>query len=86
MPWAWVEQTRPDGVIFADVKTALGAGSLVRLTRCSDRAEGRFDPTYAAFMDLRHHPAGQTPDRPKPRKQRCGEPQQRTTALDPRTP
>lgn len=86
LPWAWVEQTRPGGVILTDVKTAPGAGSLVRLTRHPDRAEGRFDPTYAAFMDLRHHPANEAPDRPRPRRQRDGETEGRTTTLDPRTP
>jgi hypothetical protein len=29
----------------------------VRITRTADdRAEGRFDPTYAAFMGIRHQP------------------------------
>jgi len=86
LPWAWVEQTRPGGVILTDLKTAPGAGSLVRLTRYPDRAEGHFDPTYAAFMDLRHHPADHAPPRPRPRKQPDAQPHQRTTTLDPRTP
>ena len=86
VPWAWLEQTSPGGIILTDLKIALGAGSLVRLTRYPDGAEGRFDSTYAAFMDLRHHPADQAPDRPKPRKQGTSEPEQRTTTLDPRTP
>lgn len=86
VPWAWVEQTSPDGVILTDLKTALGAGNLVRLTRYPDRAEGHFDPTYAAFMDLRHHPTNQAPDRPRPRRQPTSTPEQRTTTLNPRTP
>ncbi len=86
VPWEWVTQTRPGGVILTDLKTSLIAGSLVRLTRYPDRAEGHFDPTYAAFMVLRHHPAGQAPARPRPRKQRTIEPQRCTTTLDPRTP
>jgi methyltransferase of ATP-grasp peptide maturase system len=86
VPWAWVEQTRPGGVILTDLKTAQGAGSLIRLTRYADRAEGRFDPTYAAFMALRHHPADQDPHRSRPRRDRTTEPVQRTTTLDPRTP
>jgi methyltransferase of ATP-grasp peptide maturase system len=86
LPWAWVEQTSPGGVILADVKAARGAGSLVRLTRYPDRAEGHFDPTYAAFMDLRHYPAVHAPDRPRPRRQPHSQPAQRTTTLDPRTP
>ncbi|HEY6422340.1 MAG TPA: methyltransferase domain-containing protein [Pseudonocardiaceae bacterium] len=86
LPWAWVEQTGPSGVILTDLKTARGAGSLVRLTRYPDRAEGRFDPTYAAFMDLRHHPTAHAPDRPRPRRQPDAQPDRRTTTLDPRTP
>jgi methyltransferase of ATP-grasp peptide maturase system len=62
IPWVWVEQLRIGGAVLADLKTAHGAGNLVRLTRTDDhRAEGRFDPTYAAFMSLRHQPGG--PDR-----------------------
>lgn len=86
VPWPWVTQTRPGGVILTDLKPALGAGSLVRLTRYPDRAEGRFDSTYAAFMGLRHQPAKQTPAQRRPRRQRTGEPEHRTTTLDPRTP
>ncbi|MGH3800520.1 MAG: hypothetical protein ACRDTD_10380, partial [Pseudonocardiaceae bacterium] len=86
VPWKWVTQTRPGGVILTDLKTSLIAGSLVRLTRYPDRAEGHFDRTYAAFMGLRHHTAGQCPAQPRPRKQRTIEPDQCTTTLDPRTP
>ncbi len=85
VPWEWVTQTRTGGVILTDLKLSLTAGSLVRLTRYPDRAEGPFDPTYAAFMSLRHHPAGQNPTRPRPRK-RDSDPEHRTTTLDPRTP
>ncbi|OZM75191.1 protein-L-isoaspartate(D-aspartate) O-methyltransferase [Amycolatopsis antarctica] len=85
IPWAWVEQVRPGGVILSDLKPAPGAGSLVRLTRRDDdRAEGRFDATYAAFMDLRHtagnNPAGFRVERDHDRAE------YRTTSLDPNTP
>ncbi|SFO62446.1 methyltransferase domain-containing protein [Amycolatopsis rubida] len=85
IPWAWIEQVRPGGVILTDLKPAPGAGSLVRLTRTAeDRAEGRFDPTYAAFMDLRHtagdNPAGFQVERDH------GQAEHRTTSLDPNTP
>ncbi|MEU6267502.1 ATP-grasp peptide maturase system methyltransferase [Saccharopolyspora shandongensis] len=84
IPWSWVEQTQPGGVILTDVKPALGAGSLVRLTRHDDRAEGRFDATYAAFMDLRHHPGGNlTPARTERDHSHA---EHRTSPLDPRTP
>jgi protein-L-isoaspartate O-methyltransferase len=86
VPWPWVTQTHLGGVILTDLKPALGAGSLVRLTRYPDRAEGRFDPTYAAFMGLRHQSAEHTPAPRRPRRQRTGEPEHRTTTLDPRTP
>jgi methyltransferase of ATP-grasp peptide maturase system len=87
VPWYWVTQTRPGGVILTDLKTSLLAGSLVRLTRYPDRAEGHFDQTYAAFMGLRHHPTGQGPaSRSRPRRHHTNEPEHRTTTLDPRTP
>lgn len=85
VPWAWVEQTSVGGVILTDLKTTVAAGSLVRLTKtAADHAEGRFDPTYAAFMDLRHAP-GAVPDRPTPHRDHADS-GQRTTRLDPRTP
>ncbi|HEY2766394.1 MAG TPA: methyltransferase domain-containing protein [Pseudonocardiaceae bacterium] len=86
VPWDWVAQTGIGGVILTDLKISLMAGSLVRLTRFPDRAEGRFDPTYAAFMALRHHPAGQNPARRGPRRKQDDDPERRTTTLDPRTP
>jgi methyltransferase of ATP-grasp peptide maturase system len=86
VPRAWVDQTRPGGVILTDLKTTTGAGSLVRLTRLDDAAEGHFDPTYAAFMGLRHQPANHPPTSPRPTKDRTQEPELRTTTLDSRTP
>ncbi|NIJ12955.1 methyltransferase of ATP-grasp peptide maturase system [Saccharomonospora amisosensis] len=85
IPRAWVEQVRPGGVILTDLKPAPGAGSLVRITRTAeDRAEGRFDATYAAFMDLRHtpgdNPAGFRVERDHDQAEH------RTTSLDPNTP
>ncbi|GAA4024752.1 methyltransferase domain-containing protein [Allokutzneria multivorans] len=54
IPWTWVEQVPVGGAILTDLKIAHNAGSLVRLTHTTpSRAEGRFDPTYAAFMGLR---------------------------------
>lgn len=85
IPWSWIEQVRSGGVILTDLKPAPGAGSLVRLTRTAeDRAEGRFDATYAAFMDLRHeaghNPAGFRVER------NHDQAEHRTTSLDPNTP
>ncbi len=84
-PWAWIEQTTPGGVVLTDLKPAPGADNLVRLTRtATNRAEGRFDATYAAFMDLRpqprHSPAGFRVERDRDQAERG------TTNLDPHTP
>ncbi|MGH3517906.1 MAG: methyltransferase domain-containing protein [Haloechinothrix sp.] len=85
VPWAWINQTTVGGVILTDLKPAPGAGSLVRLTRTAeDRAEGRFDPTYAAFMDLRHTAGTGTPAFRVHRDH--GHAEHRTTSLDPNTP
>ncbi len=53
IPWAWIEQTRVGGLILADLKLSVHAGNLVLLHRHPDRAEGRFDRTWAGFMALR---------------------------------
>lgn len=53
VPWSWVEQTREEGLILADVTPAQLAGNLVLLRRTSDGAESRFDPTYGSFMAMR---------------------------------
>ncbi len=86
VPWAWVAQTRPGGVMLTELNPAFGAGSLVRLTRYPTRAEGQFDPTYAGFMGLRHQPAGQLATHPRPTRNRSLVPEHRTTTGDPRTP
>ncbi len=86
IPWAWVEQLRIGGAVLTDLKTAQSAGSLVRITRTgTDRAEGRFDPTYAAFMGLRHQPGA--PDRTVTWTARDTTVAHRSTStIDPRTP
>lgn len=55
VPWTWVEQVVDGGLILVDIKLAPNAGNLVLLRRSSDYAEGRFDPTWANFMSMRHH-------------------------------
>jgi len=83
VPWAWVEQLRIGGRLLTDLKIAHGAGSLVQLTRTGpDTAVGRFDPTYAAFMDLRPAAAAT----PAPRRPRGPVTARRATTVDPRTP
>jgi methyltransferase of ATP-grasp peptide maturase system len=62
IPRAWLDQTRTGGLILADLKLSVHAGNLVLLTRLADRAEGRFDRTWAGFMALRPSaPATATP-------------------------
>ncbi len=53
IPRAWLDQTRIGGLILADLKLSVHAGNLVLLTRLTDRAEGRFNRTWAGFMALR---------------------------------
>jgi protein-L-isoaspartate O-methyltransferase len=53
IPRTWLEQTRIGGLILADLKLSIHAGNLVLLTRLANRAEGRFDRTWAGFMALR---------------------------------
>ncbi|MDQ3988502.1 MAG: methyltransferase domain-containing protein [Actinomycetota bacterium] len=79
IPWAWVEQTRVGGLILTDLKLAIHAGNLVRLHRGSDRAEGRFDPTWAGFMPLR--PGTPSHERTLPVRDR-NRAARRTTNLD----
>ena len=86
IPWPWVEQTALGGVILTDVKVGLAAGNLVRLTRTGpDRAEGRFDAGYAAFMELRHTP-GAGGRIPYARTAEDTALTESATTLDPRTP
>ncbi len=62
IPRAWLDQTRIGGLILADLKLSVHAGNLVLLTRLTDRAEGRFERTWAGFMALRPTvPATATP-------------------------
>jgi methyltransferase of ATP-grasp peptide maturase system len=62
IPRAWLEQTRAGGLILADLKLSVHAGNLILLTRLTNRAEGRFDRTWAGFMALRPNvPATATP-------------------------
>ncbi|WP_326637707.1 methyltransferase domain-containing protein [Streptosporangium sp. NBC_01755] len=54
IPRAWLEQTRPGGVILTDVTSGI-EGGLARLTVGEGlRAEGRFTSTTGRFMASRH--------------------------------
>jgi protein-L-isoaspartate O-methyltransferase len=54
VPWTWVEQTTPDGLLIVDLKLGTSAGNLVLLTRTDFGAQGRFTERWAGFMDMRH--------------------------------
>ncbi len=53
IPRAWAEQTRPDGLVLADLKIGAGSGNLALLRAGPDGLTGRFLPTSAGFMALR---------------------------------
>jgi hypothetical protein len=54
VPYAWVAQTRPGGVILAPMRTELASGPLVRLQVDSDGvAHGQAVRLRAGFMELR---------------------------------
>ena len=54
VPTAWIEQTRPGGVILLPLDHFGRGGLLARLTVVDPaRAEGRFLPDYGGFMPLR---------------------------------
>lgn len=53
VPWTWIDQLRDGGLLLVDVQRAVNAGNLVLLRREGDRAEGRFDARWGAFMPLR---------------------------------
>jgi methyltransferase of ATP-grasp peptide maturase system len=65
VPYAWMQQTRPGGIILANISGPLMPGALARLTVTGDgMAVGPFQPGFAAFMPLRHHP--DSPSAPPP--------------------
>jgi protein-L-isoaspartate O-methyltransferase len=54
LPYAWVEQTRPGGLIVAPMRTALSSGPLVVFRVNTDgTATGRAHPMGVGFMELR---------------------------------
>lgn len=54
LPYAWVGQTRPGGIILAPVRAELASGPLVRLEVGSDGlARGQAVPMRVGFMELR---------------------------------
>lgn len=74
VPFAWVEQTRPGGVIVAPWSPVQVRGHKLRLRATGDRAIGRLHGG-TAFMTAR----SQRPGHPSPQ----GEPRESETRLDP---
>jgi protein-L-isoaspartate O-methyltransferase len=63
VPYAWVEQTRPGGVIVTPVRAELASGPLVRFTVDDDgTAIGATVPMSVGFMELRDHRTPREPD------------------------
>jgi methyltransferase of ATP-grasp peptide maturase system len=57
VPTAWIEQTRPGGLVETSLYRPLGGAPLVRLTVAADGgAQGRFLPGGGSFMPTRDQP------------------------------
>lgn len=64
LPYAWVEQTRPGGVIVVPMRGDLASGPLVRFVVHEDgTATGRTMPIGVGFMELRGQRTPTTSDR-----------------------
>jgi protein-L-isoaspartate O-methyltransferase len=63
IPYSWVEQTKPGGVIVTPVRADLTSGPLVRFVVSADgTATGRMVPLGVEFMELRSQRTTRTPD------------------------
>ena len=63
VPFAWVEQTRPGGVLVAPIRADLASGPLVRfVVTDEDTAVGRTVPMSVGFMEIRAHRTPTTAD------------------------
>lgn len=63
VPYAWVEQTKPGGVIVTPVRADLTSGPLVRFVVNEDgTATGRMAPLGVEFMEVRSQRTPRTPD------------------------
>ncbi|MFD9066935.1 methyltransferase, partial [Kitasatospora purpeofusca] len=52
VPWAWIEQTEPGGIVLTPWDNPMICWGLLKLTVGQDGAEGRFSP-HSAFMLMR---------------------------------
>ena len=81
IPIAWIEQTRPGGMILTDVQGSLSAGNIVKLYRGNrEVVQGRFltrdGGRYGNFMPL--HRDLEVSAAPSPRADRAGASERRT--------
>ncbi|MFG2844687.1 methyltransferase domain-containing protein [Kitasatospora sp. NPDC048296] len=53
VPWAWIEQTKPGGIVLTPWDSPMLCWGLLELTVERDRAQGRFGP-HSAFMLMRN--------------------------------
>ncbi|MGH3907501.1 MAG: ATP-grasp peptide maturase system methyltransferase [Pseudonocardiaceae bacterium] len=65
IPRAWIEQTPQHGLILTDFKPSGLGGNLVLLERSGDTATGRFLPSWAGFMTMRHAHTPPKPHQPR---------------------
>lgn len=79
VPYSWVAQTRPGGVILTPWGTAYDNGALARLTVDEHGAHGPFVDNTVAFMWLR----AQRAPRPSPLADLAGDAAESTTTLHP---
>lgn len=57
LPPAWIEQTRPGGLILTNLTGMLGGAMLLATVEEGHTARGRFLPRWAGFMASRHSTA-----------------------------
>lgn len=63
VPYSWIEQTKPGGVVVTPVRADLTSGPLVRFVVKDDgTATGRIVPIGVEFMEVRSQRTARTPD------------------------
>lgn len=65
IPRAWIDQTAQHGLILADFTPSGLGGNLVLLECSGDTATGRFLPSWAGFMTMRHAHTAPKPHQPR---------------------
>jgi methyltransferase of ATP-grasp peptide maturase system len=82
VPRAWIDQTRPSGLVLTNLFRDLGGGVLVRLTvSSSGSASGRILPDYGGFMSVRNQQQQSILDRFRDADHQAGECRLTTVSL-----